>query len=185
MAWTPLGPSSLVNTGQPEISVQPPSPFSISTPFLPDSASRVPGSTAQDIVGGGVTLDQADRSAIGFCLFEIFAEPESHQVIVGAEIGLAQRRIFLLEVGVQRHDRYFRLGGLDGVGDQGRVGRRDRHRDGVGFAEHVSHDLGFTGLVRRRRRSGIEAVIGRTGVLLIPFLATLVDRFEERGYRGL
>ena len=42
IACTPLAPSSLVNTGQPETSVQPPSPFNAGRPSLPDSASRMP-----------------------------------------------------------------------------------------------------------------------------------------------
>ena len=45
MACTPLAPSSLVKTGQPAISVQPPSPAILSRPFLPDRESRVPPSS--------------------------------------------------------------------------------------------------------------------------------------------
>src|SRR6185312_12411012 len=42
IARTPAGPSSFVNTGQPPTSVHPPSPLSLSRPFWPDRASRVP-----------------------------------------------------------------------------------------------------------------------------------------------
>ena len=79
----------------------------------------------------------------------------THQIVVGAEISLAQRGIFLLEVGIERHHRNLRIGGLDGVRDQRRVRRRDRDRDGVGFAEHVLDDLGFASLIRGRRRPGL------------------------------
>ncbi len=51
MACTPLGPSSLVKTGQPAISVQPPSPFSLSRPFLPDKAVARPRGSTQNVVG--------------------------------------------------------------------------------------------------------------------------------------
>ena len=65
-----------------------------------------------------------------------------------AEIGLAKRGVFLFEVGVERHDGNFGLGGLDRVGDQWRVRRRDRNRHGVGLAQHVLDDLGLARLVR-------------------------------------
>ena len=66
------------------------------------------------------------------------------------------------------------------LGDQRRIRRRDRDRGGVGLAEHVLHDLRLAGLVRGRCRAGVEALVLRAGVLLVPLLAALVDGLEER-----
>ena len=74
----------------------------------------------------------------------------------------------------------FRIGGFDAVGDHRRVRRRNRDRRGVGLAENVADDLRFARFVRGRRRAGVEALVRRTRVLLVPLLAALVDRLEER-----
>src|SRR5208282_1358608 len=44
----------------------------------------------------------------------------------------------------------------------------------------VGDDLRFARLVRGRCRAGVEALVRRTGVLLVPLLAALVDGLEER-----
>ena len=64
----------------------------------------------------GLPSISADRAAVRLGLLDVLADLEAHQVVVGAEIGLAQRGIFLGEVGVERHDRDRRVGGLDASG---------------------------------------------------------------------
>ena len=47
---------------------------------------------AQDVVGARVALDRADLAAVRLRLLDVLADALAHQVVVGAEIGLAQRR---------------------------------------------------------------------------------------------
>ena len=56
--------------------------------------------TAQDVVGGGVAFDGADLAAFGRCCLDVVADALAHQVVVGAEVGLAQPGVFLGKVGV-------------------------------------------------------------------------------------
>jgi len=59
------------------------------------AAERIAGAlrAAQDVVGARVALDRAEGAAIRLVLLDVFADAIAHQVVVGAEIGLAQAGI--------------------------------------------------------------------------------------------
>ena len=79
------------------------------------------GGALVDVIRRYIAELQADRAALRLQLLQVLGELDAHQVVVGAEIGLAQRRVVLAEVGVDRHDRYLRRLLSQQLGHQRRV----------------------------------------------------------------
>ena len=160
IACTPLAPSSLVKTGQPATSVQPPSPVERGEALLAGERVTHALGAAQDVVGAGVALDRADRAAVRLLLLDVLADALSpsgscrcRDRSCGAPASSSARSASIVITGIVG------FGGPDRLGDQLGVRRRDRDRGGVGLAEHVLHDLRLAGLVRGRGRAGVEALV--------------------------
>ena len=108
ICWLARSAWSLVKTGQPSISVQPFWPVSRSIPFVAAGGVAEARGAGVDVVGRDVAELQADRAALGLQLHRLLGHLDAHQVVVGAEIGLAQVAVGLEEIGVDRHHRHRR-----------------------------------------------------------------------------
>ena len=126
-------------------------------PLAPASVSRVPAARALMLSAATLPSCRQIVPPFGFELLQVLGELDAHQVVVGAEIGLAQRRIVLAEVGVDRHDRDLRRPLLQQVRHQRGVRGRDRDRgDALRSAGHRR-----SALRRLRRRSMPDRYRGR------------------------
>jgi hypothetical protein len=104
---------------------------------------------------------------------------DAHEVIVGSKIGLAQSRIFLAEIGVDRHYRNCRVALLQQIGHGRRVGRRNGDRRHA-FRQQIVDDLHFPLLIGARSRAGEQAGISLALVLAVPFGASFAHDTEKR-----
>ena len=149
-------------------------------PLLARQRVACPGGALVDVVGCDVAELQAHRAAIGLQRLQVLGELHAHQIVVGAEIGLAQGCVVLAQIGVDGHDRDLRRLLLEQLGHQRRIRRRDRDRLDVGTVEQILDDLHLAGLVGAGSRARVEALVATGGILAVPLLAAEMDLLEER-----